>query len=115
MKIKILKDKTPEGIAEQIESFCRQNKVFASPIVYAKSQFVSFAYYEESKYLNNEKKPFQKKPFTGKINNPNSLATDNQINKLKTLGYKDDVSKLTKGKASEIINIMIKEGVKYDN
>ena len=111
MKIKVLKDKNEERLAEQIESFCRQNKVFASPIIYAKSHFISFVYYEEPKFLENERKPF-----TRQISNPNSQATDNQINKLKTLGYKGDFLKLTKGRASQIINTLIKErGIKYDN
>lgn len=108
-RLKLIKNKDPEKLTQEVDEFMSKNKVVASPILYAKNLFNCFIYYEESKFLENEKKPYSKKPFIGQIKNPNDPATEGQIRKLRAIGYKDSTDNLTKGKASVIINILEKE------
>ena len=105
MKIKLIKNSSPEKLVEEVNDFFSRNKVVASPIIYSKNNFNCFIYYEESKYLDNEK---PEKKFSGFIKNPDSPATESQIKTLGKLGYKIE-SKLTKGQASKIIDALIKE------
>jgi hypothetical protein len=106
IKIEVLKDKTPEGLRDKIQDFMKQEKVFASPILYAKSNFISFVYYEPSQYIKNERPP--KKEFTGVIKDPNSNATTGQINLLAKMGIAIP-EKLKKGEADKIIKENLKQ------
>ena len=109
IKIKVLKAKTPEEIARITESEGNRLGGFASPIIYAKSEFISFIYYNDDGKIQAERKPFTKKEFSGEITNPDSPATFKQVQTLKRLGYKNDTSRLTKKQASAELSTLIKE------
>ena len=91
-------------LVEELNRFNKNKRVFATQVFLKDSVWYALVYYDD--YSDGGKTDFANKSSNSTSNSPVTFkpATDKQKNLLKKLGFKGDVSKLSKSEAFKLLN-----------